>query len=122
MKLLLVSFLVLLAVSPTFANEPTIDIDSVQEALAALSPSETVPVPVAVMRNALWYYENYWVEKELRVSTEASRDEWSQRATERLDLLEEITASRNTWRSIGLGAGAGLLVSTVTIFIFGGRQ
>lgn len=107
--------------------------EATREALSSLETSEwcgceTVRVPFSMVRNSLYYYEQWKDDQTYIDFLEKDRDRWSDAATERLSEWKEAESQRleeaqakETWRAIAVGASAYVLVD-ITIRILGGIQ
>lgn len=83
--------------------------EELQTALDALEEegAEIVPVPISLMRNALWYYENYFVQRE---RADLVTGDYNDCVLKAQDLQDEKNKLQ-TW-TVGLG-----IYSVVSTFI-----
>lgn len=115
--------LFLVALTPIIAEEteaPKIDVEGLEEALKALEEegTESVPVPIPLMRNSLWYYEHYFIEKESRVDLEKQNEALQYRLRQSdLDNAELKRELHKTERVLYIVGGYAITVSLTTLIL-----
>ena len=103
--ILLLSVLSLCLVSAQETNEPDFGIGGVGE---GEEPELTVPIPIDMLRNALWYYDNYWIQKELAETYKAEYERVNTLLDEEQEVSAGLEASLQVWKPVA--------ITTTTVF------
>lgn len=74
----------------------------------------TVEVPIDYLRNALWYYDMYFVEKDLREAYEAENETLNDLLDTEQEKTASLEASLSFWRPATFTAG-GTLILWITL-------
>ena len=97
-----------------------------------LGDGQHAVVPIEDLRNALWYYDSYFIQKDradaLDVLLAETVDDYGE-CTEDLELcenaiawlqgdLDDTTSSRNFWRAASLTTWGGILTALLASLIF----
>lgn len=99
---------------------PKIDVEGLEEALQSLEEegAESVPVPISLMRNSLWYYEHYFIEKESRMDLEKQNEALQYRLVQSdKDNAELKRELHKTERTLFIVGGYAIAVTFTTVVL-----
>lgn len=103
--ILLLSVSLTCLVSAQESEPPELDFGS-----GGVGEGETVEVPVDYLRNALWYYDNYWIQKELAETYRAEYDTVDALLDEEQQVSAGLEASLQVWKSAAIVSGGTLVL------------
>lgn len=117
------SMLFLMALTPMTAQEmetpPKMEIEGLQEALDELEETgaDSVPVPIPYMRNALWYYEHYFIIRDLNIEYEKYIAELETDFADCAEDVRDLKEDKSNMEKWLMGTGSYGVIATFIIVL-----